>query len=326
MSKRMKEKDIDFNKKRGQAKKKKNKKMPKAKRFKESEKKVNKKDSFDLENEVLIQMANKNNIKKEQKRIQELEEKTEKRLKRNKKIKLFVKVIILFGIIVGGSIFTMTSPIFNISDIQVVNNNIVPSETIVSLSELTVDQNIFRFSSNKVKDKIKENAYVEDIKIHRKIPNVVQIEVIEREPKFSIDFMGKYAYINTQGYILEIGDTNMELPIIHGISTNEEDIQPNNRLSSDDLNALEDILKIVSIAKENNLDSKVTDIDISIKNDYSIYIGEEKKTIHLGDNTNLENKMLYAIAIMEKEKGIEGDIYVNGDLNNKFQPYFKEKV
>ena len=36
--------------------------------------------------------------------------------------------------------------------------------------------------------------------------------------------------------------------------------------------------------------------------------------------------MLYAISIMEKEKGIEGDIYVNGDLNNKFQPYFREKV
>ena len=36
--------------------------------------------------------------------------------------------------------------------------------------------------------------------------------------------------------------------------------------------------------------------------------------------------MLYAISIMEKEKQIEGDIYVNGDLNNKFQPYFREKV
>ena len=31
-------------------------------------------------------------------------------------------------------------------------------------------------------------------------------------------------------------------------------------------------------------------------------------------------------AIIEKEKGKEGDIFVNGDLNNKFQPYFREKV
>ena len=26
------------------------------------------------------------------------------------------------------------------------------------------------------------------------------------------------------------------------------------------------------------------------------------------------------------KKGKKGDIYVNGDLNNKFQPYFRESV
>ena len=138
--------------------------------------------------------------------------------------------------------------------------------------------------------------------------------------------MGKYAYINSQGYILEVADTNNGLPIIQGIATNEEEIVPNSRLNEDDLTSLENIIKIMDIAKENNLDTKVTSIDITNKNQYSIYIQEEKKRIHLGENTNLGNKMLYAISIMEKEKGIEGDIYVNGDLNNKFQPYFREKV
>ena len=271
-------------------------------------------------------MTNRNNLKKEQKRIRELDEKAEKRAKRNKRIKRLLKLIVLLGIIIGGSVFAMTSPMFNIKEIQVINNNIVTSETIISLSELKVDENMFRFSSSSVKNKIKENAYIEEVKIHRKIPNTIQIEIIERQPKYSIDFMGKYAYINTQGYILEISDTNMELPVIQGISTNEEEIVPNNRLNNDDLTSLENIIKIMDIAKENNLDAKVTSIDISTKNQYSIYIQEEKKRIYLGDNTNLGNKMLYAVSIMEKEKGIEGYIYVNGDLNNKFQPYFREKV
>ena len=275
---------------------------------------------------MVIQMTNRNNMEKEQKRIKELDKQAEKRNKRNIKVKNILKIILLLGVIIGGTIFSMTSPIFNIKEIQVTNNNITPSDTIISLSELKLDENIFKFNKYNVKNKIKENAYIEDVKIHRKIPNVVQIEITQRQPKYSIDFMGKYAYINSQGYILEVADTNNGLPIIQGIATNEEEIVPNSRLNEDDLTSLENIIKIMDIAKENNLDTKVTSIDITNKNQYSIYIQEEKKRIHLGENTNLGNKMLYAISIMEKEKGIEGDIYVNGDLNNKFQPYFREKV
>ena len=328
MPRKQKQVDLYYNKN-GQAKNKKEEQKEKVKAMREREKRIkqNKKnESFDLENEMVIQMTNRNNLKKEQKRIREMDEIAEKRAKRNTRIKRLLKIMILLGIVIGGSIFAMTSPMFNIKEIQVVNNNIVTSETIISLSELKVDENMFRFSSYSVKNKIKENAYIEEVKIHRKIPNTIQIEILERQPKYSVDFMGKYAYINTQGYILEVSDTNMELPVIQGISTKEEEIVPNNRLNNDDLTSLENIIKIMDIAKENNLDIKVTSIDISTKNQYSIYIQEEKKRIHLGDNTNLGNKILYAVSIMEKEKGIEGDIYVNEDLNNKFQPYFKEKV
>ena len=315
--------------KNGQAKRKKIEEKNKIKNIKEREKRIKQKkknDEFDLENEIVIQMTNRNNMEKEQKRIKELDKQAERRNKRNKKVKNILKIILLLGVIIGGTIFSMTSPIFNIKEIQVTNNNITPSDTIISLSELKLDENIFKFNKYNVKNKIKENAYIEDVKIHRKIPNVVQIEITQRQPKYSIDFMGKYAYINSQGYILEVTDTNNGLPIIQGISTNEEEIGPNSRLNEDDLTSLENIIKIMDIAKENNLDTKVTSIDITNKNQYSIYIQEEKKRIHLGENTNLGNKMLYAISIMEKEKGIEGDIYVNGDLNNKFQPYFREKV
>lgn len=328
MPRKSKDKEVDlYYSKNGQAKHKKDEKKVKAMRAREKRINQNKKnESFDLENEMVIQMTNRNNLKKEQKRIRELDEKAEKRAKRNRRIKRLLKIIVLLGIVIGGSVFAMTSPMFNIKEIQVTNNNIITSETVISLSELKEDENIFRFTSTNVKNKIKESAYIEEVKIHRKIPNTIQIEVIERQPKYSIDFMGKYAYINTQGYILEISDTNLELPVIQGIHTNEEEIVPNNRLNNDDLTSLENIIKIMDIARENNLDTKVTSIDISTKNQYSIYIQEDKKRIHLGDNTNLGNKMLYAVSIMEKEKNIEGDIYVNGDLNNKFQPYFREKV
>ena len=283
-------------------------------------------DEFDLETEKIIQMTNRNRIKKEAKKIKQKEINEKKRQKRNKKIKLFLKLFILIALIVGAIIFAMTSPLFNIKEIKVINNTQVSSDTIISLSEIKLDENIFKFYKGNASNKIKENAYIENVNIERKIPSIVEIKVEERIPKYSVDFMGKYMYINSQGYFLELSEDNKGLPIIYGITTEEEQVIPGNRLNEEDLNRLEEVMKIMSSANENGLEGKVTNVDISNKNDYTIYLEEKKKKIHIGNTSNLSNKMLYILAIMEQEDGKEGDIYVNGDLNNKFQPYFREKV
>ena len=305
----------------------------KRKKAKEREKRIkeNKRqkqiNDFDLETETVIQMTNKNKIKKEEEKRRKLTRQEQKRRKKIKRIKFVLKLILLIGLIVGGIIFALTSPIFNIKDIKVLNNNIVPSDTIISLSEIKTEENIFKFYSRNVIQKIKENPYIENVKIHRKFLSTVEIEVEERTPEYSVDYMGKYAYINTQGYILEISEDSKNLPIIQGIVTSEEEVKPGTRLNNEDLSKLEDVIKIMNSATENGLDGKVTSIDISEKNEYIIYLNEDNKKVHLGDSSNLSNKMLYIIAILEQEKGKEGDIFVNGDLNNnKFRPYFREKV
>lgn len=283
-------------------------------------------DEFDLETEKIIQMTNRNRIKKEAKKIKQKEINEKKRQKINKKIKLFLKLFILIALIGGAIIFVMTSPLFNIKEIKVINNTQVSSDTIISLSEIKLDENIFKFYKGNASNKIKENAYIENVNIERKIPSIVEIKVEERIPKYSVDFMGKYMYINSQGYFLELSEDNKGLSIIYGIITEEEQVIPGNRLNEEDLNRLEEVMKIMSSANENGLEGKVTSVDISNKNDYTIYLEEKKKKIHIGNTSNLSNKMLYILAIMEQEEGKEGDIYVNGDLNNKFQPYFREKV
>lgn len=316
----------------GQAKMDKMDEKIKRKKAKEREKRIrqkkqnNKEDMFDFDTETVLQMTNKNKIKQEEEKRKKASRNERRRKRRNRKIKFVLKSIFFIGIIVGGITFAMTSPIFNVEKIDVANNSQVSDETIISLSELKLEENIFKYRTLDVIKKIKENPYIENVKVHRKIPNKIEIDIEERVPRYSVDFMGKYAYINTQGYLLEISDDSKGLPIIQGIVTKEDQIVPNNRLCNEDLEKLEDVIKIMSVAKENDLDTKVTSIDISDKNEYSIYLDEEKKRVHLGNNSNLNNKMLYVVAIIEQEKGKEGDIYANGDLNNKFQVYFREKV
>lgn len=300
-------------------------------KVKEREKRINQlnrkeKDDFDFETETVINMTNRNN-KKVENRNRKINEKEQRRLKKRKKrIKRAVKWTSLMLLIIGSIVFAMTSPIFNIKEIEVINNDIVSKETIISLSRLTIDQNLFRFLKSDVEKSIKENPYIESVKVHRNLPNKIAIEIEERKRNFSLQFLNGYAYINNQGYILEISEDKQNMPVLQGAETPEENIKPGNRLCNEDLEKLESVIRIITIAKEDELDGKITSIDISNKNEYIIYLDEEQKTVYLGNDNNLNTKMLYVKKIIEDESGKEGTIFVNGDFSNNFRAYFREKV
>ena len=304
----------------------------KRKKAKEREKRIEQRkkqeysDQFDFDTETVIGMTNRNNIKKEEQKKKQFTKNQRKKERIIKRVKRIVKIIILLGIIIGAIVFATCSPIFNIQDIEVLNNSKVSSDTIISLSGINKGENIFKFISSNIVNNIKQNAYIEDVKIKRVIPSKVQIEVQEREAKFSIPVLGQYAYLSSQGYILEIAQNELNLPVIYGLETPEENIVAGNRLINEDLEDLETVLRIMNSMQENELYDKVTNIDISNKNDYIVYMQGEQKTIHLGDASNLSNRLLYVKAILEEEKDKEGDIFVNGDLNSDFKVYFREKV
>lgn len=303
------------------------------KKSKEREKRIKQKkeekEQFDIETETVIGMTNKNNQNRKKEEQQKITRKQEKIIKKKKKIKRIIKCITLLLIIIGGTVFALVSPIFNISEIEVKNNDQIATEMILSLSELQTGENIFKFSSNKVKREIKTNPYIENVEVKRNLPNKVQIIVEEREKDYNVEFLNGYAIINKQGYILEICEQKLDsLPIILGISTNSEDIVAGNRLNTNDLGRLETVIQIMNICKNYELTEKVSTIDVTDKNNYIVYMEAEKKTIYFGDESNISNKMLYIPTILKENQGKEGNIYIDKDKDtvNKFRARFREKV
>lgn len=303
-----------------------NKKKAKEREKRIKQRKIEQKDQFDFDTETVIGMTNRNNQKKNQETQKKLTKKQAKILRKKKRIKKIIKWITLLLLIAGGIIFALVSPIFNINEIQVINNSQIPTETILSLSQLQIGQNIFKFNSNKVESEIKTNPYIENVKIERKFTSKVEITIEERQKNYNVEFLNGYAYINNQGYILEISEQKLDLPVIKGTSTEQEQFVAGNRLNTQDLEKLETVIQIMNICKNYELDKKVSSIDITDKNNYIIYMEEDQKTIYLGDESNLSNKMLYVPTIMEENKGKEGTIYLNGDINNNFKPRFRLNV
>lgn len=281
---------------------------------------------FDLETETVIGITNKNNQQKKQEENKRITRKQEKIIKKKKKIKKIIQFITLILFCIGGIVFALVSPLFGIQNIQVINNEQISTDTIISLSELQIGQNLFKYNRKQIEKSIKTNPYIEKVQIKRKLPNIVEITVKERTKNFNVEFLNGYAYINNQGYILEISGQKLDLPVIQGISTKQEEIVEGKRLDIQDLEKLETVIQIFNICRNYQIANKITTIDITNKNNFIINMETEKKTIYLGDETNLSNKMLYIPAILEESAGKEGIIYLNGDINNNFKPRFKEKV
>lgn len=289
-----------------------------------------KKDTFNLDEEIIIGITPKtvNNIN--QKNNQKVSNKSKtprnkpiKKKNKTKKsintklIKAILKIMCLIFIIIGTIAFLMISPIFNIEKIEIENNKKLSQNTYVSLSGIKQGENIYRISKKEIIGKIKENAYVENVKVKRVLPNKIKIEVQERTATYMIKIANSYMYIDNQGYMLEVSQDKLEVPILIGITTKEEDIKVNNRLCEEDLDKLNKVLEIYKTASSIEIDKLISQIDISDKSNYKLILDSEKKNVYLGDATDLLNKFTWIKKTLETEKGKKGDIYANRDLNSQ---------
>ena len=288
-----------------------------------------KQDEFELKlgiEDETIKSKRKTKNKKGKKSVKKKTTK-QKEIQKKKRILIFklIKWTTLILILIGGGIYFLLSPFFNIKQINVSGNIKISSEELISLSGIQLEVNTFKIRKNEVEKNIKQNAYVETVKIKRNLPNTIEIEITERTPTYMISLANAYVYINNQGYFLEVSKESLNLPIIVGYSTEEGNIHVGNRLCTEDLQKLNDVLQIMKSAESSEITKLVTKINISNKNDYVLELKSEKKTVHMGDCSNLSTKVLYIRSILDENKNVEGEIFVNTDLNNK-GAIFRKKI
>ena len=242
--------------------------------------------------------------------------------KKKRKIKI-IKWTSLFILIVTAIILFMMSSVFNIKEIVVENNNKVSSQEIVNLSTLTTGVNMFKITNKTIRDGVKTNTYIEDVSIKRSINGRVTLDINERVATYMLKFANAYVYINNQGYMLEISESPLEVPIITGFSTTNEEIKPGDRLNTEDLQKLDDVIKIIETSKNTPLANIITEIDISDSMNYKLTIASESKTVKMGEMTNINIKLQMAGKVLEAESGKVGEIYFQ---DNGKKAIFKEDV
>lgn len=322
-------------------KKERNKAISKKKATKKNNKTTHNKrdDTINLDNEIIIGLTPKqDNTKKTKKnskkknshprnnttvsnKVQKKKSNTKKANKKSALKKRFFKWTTLSLLLIIALTLFLLSDFFNIKKITVENNSKVSSEEIIRLSGLTIDENMFKTLNSKIKKGIKTNAYIEDIKISKRLDGTVILHVEERTVKYMLQYENYYAYINNQGYILEISDIKLEVPMITGYKTSLEKIQPGSRLDNEDLENIGIIIKIMQTAQSKEIDKKITSIDITDENDYIIKMDSEGKTIHFGNSTNINEKFLWIVELLNLKKDVNGEMFLQDE-----KVYFRDEV
>ncbi len=269
------------------------------------------------------QMQIKTNKKVKANNTKKKQTKKKPNSKKSSIIKRRITTILLLAIFVAGLLgLIVFSGLFNIKHITIRNNNKVSTEEILQNSHLVVGANMFKTLNINIINGIKANPYIEDVKVTKKLNGEVIIDVQERVATFILAINGEYAYIDNQGYILEVSPLAIELPALEGIETTE--IVSGGRLNLEDLKKLDVVIQIMNAADGNGIKEKISAIDISDSTNLVLKIPSESKTVDFGDGTNINVKILWIMDLMNKEKGVPGTIVLN--VQNIKKVYFREQV
>ena len=301
-------------------------------RIKKQKNKQKENEKFDLDNEIVIGLKEKTKNKKRaekksapKKKKYKNKQEEERAKKKKKRILKLVKWLTILGILAGTIIFFLLSPLFNILEIKVVGNQKITSEKIIDMSGIIINENAFKIDTKQAIINILQEPYIEKVEIKRVLPSTIEIQVKERQATFMLEFANGYVYINNQGYMLEISEEKLEIPIITGYITPVENIVPGNRLQTDDLKKMKAVLKIMETARSNEIEKMITKIDISNDRNYTLILEGEGKTAYIGDASNINTRIQYLKLVIEKEQGKRGEVFVNQDVNTE-GAIFREEV
>lgn len=198
---------------------------------------------------------------------------------------------------------------FNVSNIVILNNEIINTEEILELSKINKGTNIFYMDLKNIQTNVLSNPYILKANVKRKLPNTISIEVQEREAVFYAKNESGNLIIDRLGVVLEKKDdtSGMNLTNLTGIDFGGAKV--GKVIPCDDNRKINFITEITDLIEANTSGIKITSVDLSDFLDIKIY--SNNICIKVGDNSNLENKLNEALNIIVNNKLVNSIGYID---------------
>ena len=213
-----------------------------------------------------------------------------------KRKKVYQFKILYFLLFVVGLYFFINSSIFNIQNIVVKGNKNLPSDEIISLSQVNQGDNLIKIKKGEIIKKISVHPLVKQVEIKRDLTSTLKITVSERRPIGLVVCEDGFIQVSEKGYFISINNDvgDYQLPIISGVSMDNLP-GPGQIIKKEGLHTALEILSSI----ETNLLKNIAEINVADTNDILAYTIEGIE-IKLGSKEEVQDKLENLQDILDK--------------------------
>ncbi len=248
-----------------------------------------------------------------------------KKHRRNKKRKLLLfYTFLIMSIFFIGSFFVVHT-FFKISNIEITGTKMYKYEQIKKSANLNIGENIFRYKSDTIKNKLKRNlVYVDDAVVKKSLPNKVCIKIVEAKPSYFFYSNGELFVVSNHMKILgkkEKKPIDSDLIEIRGILVNNKSVGD---YILDDNDRLLILGKLNEVFRVNKF-KEIKIIDLTNKRNI-ILDYQNRICILLGNSSQLDYKIKFVKSIIDNnidknERGKIDAVNVISTSKVYFSPY-----
>ncbi len=246
-----------------------------------------------------------------------------KRHRRRRKRSYMLYYILLLLFVLIAFVTLSVTVFFNISDIQVTGISKLSAQEVIAASGLEKGDNLFRSNLKGAQKKVEQSqVYADSVKMVRKLPSTLVIQVTEAVPTVNLKTGDTYAVLSAKGRVLEVNQQkpNDKLITLEGIKKDGLkrgdflDYEGDEKLST--LGTIVEALEEVGFQgiKGINLENLV-DIRLNYK---------DRIRIDLGSISDLSYKLTFAKDIVENRLKEDSRGIIRADKANEMR--FQETV
>lgn len=244
----------------------------------------------------------------------------QKKEKKNRKRKKKPYLLVFLGTVVAAVLlyFFLTSNLFNINAIEVSGNNYHTAGAIIKMAGADLGKSIFKIDKDDMIKPLKEDPYIKDAEIGRRLPSTLVITVTERKEEAAVAYGNSFIIIDPECTVLRRVDKQPEVPLLVGMTI--LNMQPGETLEVQQVTVLENTMALLKAMDSNGLYFKKIDIsDVIVKAyiyDGLVCQGKPENILESMNNGNLQAVLVDLL----KENIERGTINLGGNGYCSFSP------